>query len=188
MQTNILTMTQFFTQPLPAATGEKTFHQAASGAQSIPVQQGLVFIIMSFDGMNDVQDAIRKQCSLLGLTAKRADDMVGGGVVMQEVDRLIRQAELIICDLSHERPNVYYELGYAHGAGNLAKNTLLIAKKGTNFHFDVAQLHIHCYSTIDELCTRLATKLPLLIQEARHKPTTDGSPQPNDPVQRTARE
>ena len=168
MLTNISTMTRLITRPQTAATGD-SLYKAVSNSPDTPVQQGLVFIIMSFDGTDEVHKAIREQCTLLELTPKRADDMVGGGLVMHEVDRLIREAEPIICDLSYERPNVYYELGYAHGAGNLPRNTLLIAKKGTQFHYDVAQLHIHTYSTIDELRKLLSVKLPCLIQQARSK-------------------
>jgi hypothetical protein len=41
---------------------------------------------------------------------------------------------LIVADLSFERPNVYFELGYARGFG---RTVITIAKKGTNVHFDV---------------------------------------------------
>ena len=84
---------------------------------------------------------------------------------MADIDLFIRESEFIICDLSNERPNVYYELGYAHGAGNIPKNTLLIASKNTNLHFDIAPLRIEAYSDVTELRSVLATKLSLLIKE-----------------------
>lgn len=37
-------------------------------------------------------------------------------------------------DLSHERPNVYFELGFARGLG---KAVITIAREGTSIHFDV---------------------------------------------------
>ena len=70
------------------------------------------------------------------MNAVRVDENVGSGLVVGEITKLIEDAEFIICDLSLERPNVYYELGYAHGVGNEANDILLIAKEGTNLHFD----------------------------------------------------
>ena len=40
------------------------------------------------------------------------------GGSLDDISELILKAEFIVCDLTLERPNVYYELGYAHGAGN----------------------------------------------------------------------
>jgi hypothetical protein len=54
----------------------------------------------------------------VGLHASRVDENVGSGIVIREISELIERAEFIICDLTLERPNVYYELGDAHGAGN----------------------------------------------------------------------
>jgi hypothetical protein len=54
----------------------------------------------------------------------------GSGLVIREITDLIERCEFIICDLTNERLNVYYELGYAHGVGNEAREILLIAKEG----------------------------------------------------------
>ena len=47
---------------------------------------------------------------------------------------MIKSARLVVADLTLERPNVYFELGYARGLG---KPVVTIAKQGTNVHFDV---------------------------------------------------
>src|SRR5947209_6924232 len=96
---------------------------------------GLVFVIMPFSpDMNETYEAIRDECPKLGLHARRADDRVGSGIVLREITELIEEAEFLIIDLTHERPNVYYELGYAHGVGNESIEILLIARGGTSLH------------------------------------------------------
>jgi hypothetical protein len=63
---------------------------------------------------------------------------VGSGFIIREITESIERAEFLVFDLSYERPNVYYELGYAHGVGNEAPEILLIAREGTSVHFDSA--------------------------------------------------
>src|SRR6202043_3947081 len=48
--------------------------------------------------------------------------------------KIIGQARFIGADLTNERPNVYFELGYARGLG---KTVITILRSGTNIHFDV---------------------------------------------------
>jgi hypothetical protein len=98
---------------------------------------------------------------------------------MADIDLFIRESEFIICDLSNERPNVCYELGYAHDAGNIAKNTLLIALP---LHFDIASLRIEPYSDIVELRSVLATKLQLLLGERELVPRAKEPSAPNCPL------
>ena len=47
---------------------------------------------------------------------------------------MISRAYLILADLTHERPNVYFELGYPRGIG---KRVITILREGTEVHFDV---------------------------------------------------
>src|SRR2546423_7607148 len=108
-----------------------------------------VFTIMSFmgEGMNEVYSVIKDECSKLGLRTIRVDETFGSGFIIKDILEGIEQAEFIICDLTHVRPNVYYELGYAHGVGNHSLNILLIAKEGTQLHFDIAPLRVKYYQT-----------------------------------------
>ena|SRR5205085_1673746 len=133
--------------------------------------RNLVFVVMPFTGqdMTDIYATIRDECSRLGLLAKRADESVGSGIVIREITELIEQAEFIICDLTYERPNVYYELGYAHGVGNEARDILLIAKEGTSLHFDIAPLRVNYYRSNDHLCSILSANLKEMIRLTRRQ-------------------
>lgn len=131
--------------------------------------EDLVFVIMPFRGADsdDIYSAIRDECSKLGLEAQIASMGFGSGSVIQEITNWISQAEFIICDLTSERPNVYYELGHAHGLGNDESRILLIAKEDTSIHFDVASLRIQFYRSTEHLRSILSTNLNWMIQNTR---------------------
>ena len=128
-----------------------------------------VFVIMPFRGeeMHEVYSTIKDECSKLGLKAKRVDENVGSGFVIREITELIEDSEFIICDLTNERPNVYYELGYAHGVGNESSEILLIAKEETNLHFDIAPLRVQYYRSTEHLRSVIASNLKEMIRITR---------------------
>jgi hypothetical protein len=132
-------------------------------------ERDLVFVAMPFHGdeMRDVYSAIKDECSKLGLRTRRVDENIGSGFIIREITDLIERAEFIMFDLTHERPNVYYELGYAHGVGNEPLDILLIAKEGTNIHFDIAPLRIQFYKTTEHLRSIIASSLKEMIQKTR---------------------
>ncbi len=132
-------------------------------------EEGLVFVIMPFRGqdMADAYGAIKDECKKLRLRAKRVDENTGSGFVIREITDLIERSEFIVCDLTHERPNVYYELGYAHGVGNEALDILLIAKEGTILHFDIAPLRVQYYSSNEHLRAILSSNLKAMIKATR---------------------
>ena len=129
----------------------------------------LVFVMMSFhsDDSRDIFAAVQEECSRLNLRAARVDEEGGSGFVIRDVVRLIEEAEFLVCDLSHERPNVYYELGYAHGVGNEANDILLLARAGTKLHFDIAPLRVWYYDDIPNLREILARQLARMIAVTR---------------------
>lgn len=132
-------------------------------------EEGLVFVIMPFRGqdMTDAYAAIKDECKKLKLRAKRVDENSGSGLIIREITDLIERSEFIVCDLTNERPNVYYELGYAHGVGNEAMDILLIAKEGTILHFDIAPLRVQYYSSTEHLRTLISSNLKAMIKATR---------------------
>ena len=123
---------------------------------------GLVGIAMPFKGeeWDQIFTIIKEECKKLNLRPQRVDEYVRSGIVVRDIADLIEKAEFLIFDLSRERPNVYYELGYAHGVGNEASDIMLIAQEGTELHYDIAGLRVHFYGSHkhlrDILCRSLA--------------------------------
>jgi hypothetical protein len=155
-------------------TRKSTFMDREFGRRDYdPDDQGdfepnLVFVIMSFkEDMDDTYSAIEAECSKLGLRAARVDENVGSGIIIREITDLIERAEFLICDLTYERPNVYYELGYAHGVGNEALDILLIAAEGTNLHFDIASQRVRFYKSTEHLRSIVFSSLKEMIRLTR---------------------
>lgn len=87
-------------------------------------------------------DVIAPVCEEMGLNAVRADDRYGPGVIIQDIERQINEAKIVVADISPVNPNVYYEVGYAHA---LRKPTVLIAERTTDLPFDVSPFRTLLY-------------------------------------------
>ena len=138
-------------------------------AKSRPFQKNSVFIIMPFTGENvsETYKCIKEECAKLRLKATRVDESLGSTEIVEEIYRGIRRAEFIICDLTLQRPNVYYELGYAHGVGNKPLDLFVIAREGTQLHFDVAGLHVQFFSGTRELRQLIRNRFKPMVRERR---------------------
>jgi hypothetical protein len=111
-------------------------HQASGeAARSVPPDDNLVFVISSFTPeMEPSYLAITSAAQAAGLRAERVKDVPGDYRITDRILKMIGQARFIVADLTNERPNVYFELGYARGLG---KTVITILRSGTNIHFDV---------------------------------------------------
>lgn len=131
-------------------------------------ERHLVFVIMPFtDELDDAYQAIKAECATLGLVTKRVDENVGSGLVINEITSLIIKAEFIICDLTKERPNVYYDLGFAHGVGNESLDVFLIAQHDTKLHFDVGAFRVRYYRSVEHLRTILRDNFAAMVKVRR---------------------
>lgn len=130
-------------------------------------EPGLVFIIMPINDedmhLNDVYYSIKNAVERLGLKPVRIDDTFGAfELITVKILNHIALAEYVIADLSYERPNCYYELGYAHA---LNKKIILTASYDTKIHFDVSGFHVCKYKSVRELDEKISLGLKTLINE-----------------------
>ncbi|MBN8657679.1 MAG: hypothetical protein J0M11_18250 [Anaerolineae bacterium] len=65
----------------------------------------------------------------------RADEISHTGTITDAILDGINRSRFVIADLTGSRPNCYYEVGYAHSR---AKPVIILAKKGTERHFDLS--------------------------------------------------
>lgn len=70
--------------------------------------------------------AIREELEQAGYECLRADEIRTSGPVVDEVCRLLTEADLVVIDSSGDSHSVSYEIGYCHGVGRSSDSTLLI--------------------------------------------------------------
>jgi hypothetical protein len=141
----------------------------SDGAFSAPARYrpGTAFIMMSMDKSQpellDVADAVKEVFSRFDIRAIRADDIEHEGLITQRVLDEIRSSEICFADLTGERPNVYYEVGYAHA---LDRRVILYRKEGTGIHFDLAGYNCPGYTNLGDLKKKLTQRLQQITNRA----------------------
>lgn len=104
----------------------------------VVTQRPRAFVVMQFsEQFNSLYtDVIRPTCEHFGYEVIRADDVYTSGLIIQDIAREIREASLVIADITPDNPNVFYEVGYAHGIG---KTTILLSdRRRDKLPFDVS--------------------------------------------------
>jgi hypothetical protein len=131
------------------------------------VEDDAAFIIMSFENQTtsglpvvDIQAAIKRGCDGAGVKAHRIDEIEHSGSITNLILDNIKRHRFLISDLTHERPNVYYEIGYAHG---MQKEVVLTAYRDTKIHFYILNFNVIFYASGTELETRITRRLKARI-------------------------
>jgi hypothetical protein len=95
--------------------------------------------------------AIAKGLEAVGIEARFPDYLpLQPKFALTDLLTEMRGAELVIADLSRERPSCYYELGLAEAIG---KRVYLIAEQGTQIHQTASRSTVHYYSNLAELAS-----------------------------------
>ncbi len=132
--------------------------------RGVPMQEGLVFVAMHMDKnkpeLDDTLSAIKRVAKQLGLDARRIDDEQSNKPITARTLQHITRAQYIVVDLTHDRPSVYFEAGYATALGN---DPIYVAKEGTLPHFDVHDNPIIFFRSITDLETKLSERLRALV-------------------------
>jgi hypothetical protein len=121
------------------------------------------FVIMPF-GRDDTElvwkEVFEPTLRNCGLQPKRVDRDNEGTLLVTEISQFIQDADIIMADLTYERPNCYLEVGYAMGREKY-RNLVLSCREdhrpdspkrkpgGPRLHFDVAGYDVLFWSLAD---------------------------------------
>lgn len=151
-------------QSAPRISREATFLASATQTSHVP---NTAFVMMWMEKtrpeLDDVSNAIKEVCRAFELKAVRADDIEHQDRITDVVLDYTRHSEFLIADLTGERPNVYYEVGYAHALG---KRPILYRKEGTKLHFDLSVHNVPDYRNITHLKELLTKRFEALLGRA----------------------
>jgi hypothetical protein len=103
------------------------------------------FVVMQFAEPYNTfyREVIQNQADAAGFDVVRIDEKAGPGVIFQDIQREIEQAEIVIAEITPANPNVFYELGYAHALG---KPTILLAQRDAELPFDIRSFRVVFYN------------------------------------------
>lgn len=96
------------------------------------------FVVMQFtEDYNALfTDVIKPTFEEFGYRVIRGDDASFNGMIIDDISSAIREASVVIADITPDNPNVFYEVGFAHA---LEKPTILLSdKKREKLPFDVS--------------------------------------------------
>lgn len=149
--------------PLTSRKGSSV-HSESKKDERATMKKDSAFVIMAMDPdrpeLTDVLDAIKSVCASFGIKAQRADDIQHQDRITNIVLNEIRNCEYLIADLTYERPNVYYEVGFAHA---IEKKPILYRRAGTPLHFDLSVHNVPEYKNIKELRELLQRRFEAIL-------------------------
>jgi hypothetical protein len=128
---------------------EKSAGQGAKQSRGASLIDGTCFVMQPFQSPYDAYYETLFMPAIIkaGLSPVRADaEIFGSGKIMDQVWRGIREAKVLVAELTTRNANVYYELGLAHAQG---KPVVLIAAEGEDVPFDVHHIRVIYYNIND---------------------------------------
>jgi hypothetical protein len=115
-------------------TGPVTF----SGFRLSDTQEPAAFVMMPFKEPFDTlyREVIHPVTAASGFRVIRIDEIMAPGIIIDDIQRQIAEAHVVIAEITQPNPNVFYELGYAHA---LRKPAILLARRdpSNQLPFDV---------------------------------------------------
>jgi hypothetical protein len=117
-----------------------------------------IFVLMPYDeSFEDVYHAIGRAAPG-EYSVERADttEFRSVDIVCQNICKKIQESRLVVADISEDNPNVFYEIGLAHGMG---QEVWLISKKRDRYPFDVMGLQFIEYKNLANLEEKLRERL-----------------------------
>lgn len=123
-----------------------------------------VFVIMKFKdkAMDSAYEGVIKPIAKkFKYNPLRIDEVQDSGRISDQILGEIASSAVILADLTGERPNCYYEAGFAHAIG---KEIIFTIHKGYPIHFDLAGHRFIEWETEDELRKQLQKRFRAIRQ------------------------
>jgi len=109
-----------------------------------PVRPQL-FVVMQFTDEYTAlyREVIEPVCAEFGYEVIRGDNVYTNGLIIEDITRSIREAAVVLADITPNNANVYYEVGFAHGIG---KPTILLSDRARDkVPFDISGFRLLFY-------------------------------------------
>ena len=118
-------------------------------------------------------EALSPAAKICGMECLRADQISAGNIINKDIFEKIDEAKVIIADLTHKNPNIFYEIGVSH---TLPKRIILISQRPLgDIVFDLKFCDIIEYKPTANGLTVLSQQLIRLMGEMStpsYKPDT----------------
>jgi hypothetical protein len=122
-----------------------------------------VFVVMQFGVPaldSAYQGVIKPVVEEFGFGCLRIDEVGDAGPISEQAEDAIASSEVVLCDLSGERPNCYYETGFAHALG---RRLILSIRDADKRHFDLAGRRFIIWATEDDLRAKLRKRFGTMV-------------------------
>jgi hypothetical protein len=125
-------------------------------------QYAFVAMPMNLDdfAQEAVLDVIKAAARRCRLRAERIDDQRTSEPIPARIRESIAAARVVIADITHEKGNVYFEVGYASG---LNKAVVYVAREGSRPVYDVQDYPVIFFSRPKQLKAELVLRLRALL-------------------------
>jgi len=124
-----------------------------------------IFVIMPFGDKeldSNYEVSIKPLQEKFGYKVFRIDDIQDSGLITNQILNSIAESEIIISELTKERPNCYYETGIAQALG---KELILIIRKSESKHFDISGYRFIEWETAADLKSQLENRVKTSIEQ-----------------------
>jgi hypothetical protein len=130
------------------------------------------FVVMKYDNVRDfLYEEVLVPCLInhktFNFEVVRADKLLTVGKITEEIDERLKNANLVIAEITDDNPNVFYELGLAHA---YHRHAILLKQKTKEKHlkipFDINDFRVHPYDFSRKGFAELKQKLPAIISNA----------------------
>ncbi|MBL7983434.1 MAG: hypothetical protein JNM91_00480 [Flavobacteriales bacterium] len=145
-------------------TANSTDNSTSLLQKSFAIQKNQVFVVMKFgDKVLDsaYEGVIKPLFEDEKLSVIRVDEIQNSGKISDQILQHIAESKLIFSELTDERPNCYYETGFAHALG---KEIILSIHKKSKIHFDLAGHRFIQWETESELRKLLKQRIRTLLK------------------------